>query len=268
MNLNTFFFQHAVFTLEELDRFLAGKGSRNRHTRNSLLSYYRQQGRVISIRRGLYAVVPPGMSPDTSPIDPYLLAAKMASDAVLAYHTALAFYGNAYSTYERFYYLSGRKSAPLSFRSYEFRCVVPPRILRTKGEQMFGVNRVERSGIDVMVTSLERTFVDVLNRPDLSVSWEEIWRSLESIEYFDLDRVVEYTLLLENATTTAKVGFFLEQHRESLMVENEHLKPLLDSRPRRPHYLERGKRTAGRLVTNWNLVLPKEVLHRSWGEVL
>ena len=119
-----------------------------------------------------------------------------------------------------------------------------------------------------MVTSLERTLVDVLNRPDLSGSWEEIWRSLESVEYFDLDRVVEYALMLENATTAAKVGFFLEQHREPLMVEDKHLKPLLDFRPRRPHYLVRGKRTNGRLVTNWNLVLPKEVLHRSWGEVL
>ena len=170
MNLNVFFSHHAVFTLEELDRFLAGKGSRNRHTRNSLLSYYRQQGRIISIRRGLYAVVPPGMSPDSCPVDPYLLAAKMVSDAVLAYHTALAFYGNAYSTWERFYYLSGRKSAPVTFRSYEFRCVVTPRILRTKGQEMVEVNRLKRSGVDVMVTSLERTLVDVLNRPDLSGS--------------------------------------------------------------------------------------------------
>jgi predicted transcriptional regulator of viral defense system len=268
MNLNAFFSQHAVFTLEELDRFLAGKGSCNRHTRNSLLSYYRQQGRIIPIRRGLYAVVPPGMSLDTCPVDQYLLAAKMTSDAVLAYHTALAFYGNAYSTYDRFYFLSGRKSAPVTFRSYEFRCILTPRILRAKAKEMFGVNRFERSGVDVMVTSLERTFVDVLNRPDLSLSWEEIWRSLESVEYFDLDKVVEYALLLENATTAAKVGFFLEQHRESLMVEDEHLNPLRVLRPRQPHYLERGKRTAGRLVTDWNLVLPEAVLHRSWGEVL
>ena len=192
----------------------------------------------------------------------------MVSDAVLAYHTALAFYGNAYSTWERFYYLSGRKSAPVTSRSYEFRCVVTPRILRTKGQEMVEVNRLKRSGVDVMVTSLERSLVDVLNRPDLSGSWEEIWRSLESVEYFDLDKVVEYALMLENATTAAKVGFFLEQHREPLMVEDEHLKPLLDLRPRRPHYLERGKRTAGRLVKTWNLVLPEEVLHRSWGEVL
>lgn len=46
------------------------------------------------------------------------------------------------------------------------------------------------------------------------------------VEFFDLDVVIEYTLLLENATTAAKVGFFLEQHKEALMVEASHLDPL------------------------------------------
>jgi predicted transcriptional regulator of viral defense system len=121
--------------------------------------------------------------------------------------------------------------------------------------------------MDVRVTSLERTLVDVLDRPDLSGSWEEIWRSLESVEFFDLDKVVEYTLLLANATTGAKVGFFLEQNREPLMVEDRHLKALRDLRPRQPHYLDRSKRTPGRLVSEWNLVIPREVLERAWGEV-
>ncbi len=43
--------------------------------------------------------------------------------------------------------------------------------------------------------------------------WEEIWRSLETVEFFDLDRIVEYVLLLGNATTASKVGYYLEEHR-------------------------------------------------------
>ena len=104
--------------------------------------------------------------------------------------------------------------------------------------------------------------------PALSGSWEEIWRSLESVEFFDLDKVVKYTLLLGNATTTAKVGFFLEQHRDSLMVENSHLEPLRDKRPRQPHYLESTSRKSGRLVADWNLIVPVELLERRWGGIL
>jgi predicted transcriptional regulator of viral defense system len=122
--------------------------------------------------------------------------------------------------------------------------------------------------METRVTSLERTLVDVLDRPDLSGSWEEIWRSLESVEFYDLDNVVAYVRLLGNATTAAKVGFFLAEHREPLMVEDRHLKSLEELRPLRPHYLDRSKREPGRLVLEWNLVVSEEVLERSWGEVL
>lgn len=116
--------------------------------------------------------------------------------------------------------------------------------------------------MDIRVTSLDRTLVDVLDRPDLGGGWEEIWRCLESVEYFDLDKVVEYVQLLDNATTAAKVGYYLEQHAESLMVEEKHLKPLRQLRPKKPHYLQRGKR--GKLVNDWNLVIPISLAERSW----
>ncbi len=118
------------------------------------------------------------------------------------------------------------------------------------------------------VTNLERTMVDVLERPELGGGWEEIWRSLESVEFFNLDQVVEYTLLLKNSTTAAKVGFFLKQHREALMVNDSHLNALCNLRPRKPHYMIRTPRKPGRLVGSWNLVVPIEILNRSWQEVL
>ncbi|MFH1998822.1 MAG: transcriptional regulator [Planctomycetota bacterium] len=268
VKLKEFLSQHAVFTVDELDCFLSNRGPNNPNTRKSLLTYYRNQGRILCVRRGLYATVPLGADPASSPVDPYLVAAKMTADAVLAYHTALEFHGKAYSLHTKLFYTSMSKSLPLEFRSYEIRGVPVPQSLRAKGEEMFGVTRHNRSGVELRVADLERTLVDVLHRPDLSGSWEEIWRSLESIEFFNLDQVVEYARLLENATTAAKVGFFLEQHKESLMVEEAHLDPLRKLRPRQPHYLMRNKRKGCRWVKNWNLMIPFEILNRSWGEVL
>jgi predicted transcriptional regulator of viral defense system len=206
MKLHEFLSRHAVFTVDELDRFLSVRGSANANTRKSLLTYHRNQGRILPVRRGLYATVSSGGAPASSPVDPYLIAAKMSPDAVLAYHTALEFYGKAYSVYTRLQYLSARTSLPLKFQSHEFTRVPVPHLLREKGKEMFGVVSRKRSGVELRVTNLERTFVDVLDRPDLAGSWEEIWRSLESVEFFDLDQVVEYVHLLENATTAAKVG--------------------------------------------------------------
>jgi len=133
---------------------------------------------------------------------------------------------------------------------------------------MFGVECQTRSGVELRVTSHERTLVDMLDRPDLTGSWEEIWRSLEAVEFFDLDQVVEYTRVLGNATTAAKVGFFLEQHRESLMVQEMHLNELRKLCPKQPHYLERGRPNHCKWVKGWNLMIPTEILGRTWGETL
>jgi predicted transcriptional regulator of viral defense system len=94
----------------------------------------------------------------------------------------------------RLHYVSSSKSMPLTFQGHEFirahRATGPG----GQGKKMFGVIQRNRSGVDLRVTSLERTLVDVLDRPDLTGSWEEIWRSLEAVEFFDLDQVIAYVL--------------------------------------------------------------------------
>jgi len=268
MKHEEFFRKHTVFTGEEMADYLSSYGGVGSRTKEALLAYHRKTGGVVSVRRGLYAVVPPGANPASYSVDPFLVAAKLTKDAVLSYHTALEFHGHAYSVQEHFVYTASRPLSPLTFRTHVFRGVRFPESLRRADKENFGVVTMDRSGMEVRVTILERTMVDVLNRPDLSGGWEEIWRSLESVEFFDLDKVVEYAFLLGNATTAAKVGFFLEQHREPLMVEEKHLKPLHDLRPRQPHYLDRDKRKSGRLVSEWNLVVLSEVFERTWAEVL
>jgi len=264
--LNDFFSRNAVFTVEELDHFLSGQKSLNLNTRKSLLAYYLKKGRIINIHRGLYVTIPYGSDPSSFPVDPYLLTAKMAKDAVLAYNTALQFHGKAYSASNRMIYISSKTPRNLKFRQYEIKGTLNPSALSKKGKEMFGVEVFNRSGVELRVTNLERTFVDVLDRPYLSGSWEEIWRSLESIEFFDLDQVITYILLLENNTTAAKVGFFLEEYEDSLMVEVKYLDKLKKLRPRKPHYLLRNRRKDCRLVKNWNLMVPLEILNKSWEE--
>ncbi len=236
-------------------------------TQEALLAYYSRTGRLVRVRRGLYGVIPPGSDHDSYPVDPYLIAARLTRDSILSHHTALEYHGRAYSVWQHFIYSASRPIRPLTFRSQVFRGAQFPAALRRAGAEHFGVLESERRGVPIRVTSLERTLVDILDRPDLAGGWEEVWRSLESVEFFDLDRVVRYTLLLKNATTCAKVGFFFDQHRDVLMVGERHLKALRDARPRQPHYMDRTRRTRGRLVEDWNLVVPDEVVERSWGDV-
>jgi len=267
MKAPEFLTTHPVFRAEEFGKFLTQRDSQNVRTRDSLLTHYVDTGRLVRIRRGLYAAVPFGQSPETVQPDPFLLTARMTTDAVLAYHTALEFHGRAYSAFHEFIYLTRMATRPAEFRENTFRGAAFPKSLLQKGQECLGVETADRSGLEVRVTSLERTLVDVLDRPAISGGWEEIWRSLESVEYFDLEQVIEYALLLNNATTVAKVGFYLEQHAEQLMVEESSLSRLRAHAPKMAHYLDRSTREPARLAETWNLIVPERILNRTWEEV-
>jgi hypothetical protein len=86
------------------------------------------------------------------------------------------------------------------------------------------------------------------------------------IPYLDLDRLIQYALLLKKSTTIARVGFYLMQHRDLLMVEEEYLKRLRAHRPSSPKYLTSDPAISGRLVPEWNLIVPESVIKKSWEE--
>ncbi len=264
--LQDFFATHPVFTSNELAKFHAATGSGNPRTMRVLLSRQRANGRVLSLRRGVYAVVPAGTDAVTATVDPYLAASRLAPDAVLAYHTALEFHGYASSVFEKYQFLTCTSARPCTFRSLMFQPVRVPRALSAPGMESLGVQTMDRQGIDVRVTTVERTCVDVLDRPALAGGWEEVWRSLESVPYFDLDALVAYALRLGSATTIAKLGYFLEQHAKRLNVSPALLDRLRARAPKSKHYLDPHSKHGHRLLSGWNLMAPIALAEKSWQE--
>lgn len=258
-----FFDSHPVFTRPE---FQAVAQRRSLRTTDSLLRRYATDGRLLRVRAGLYSVVPRGADAATAAVDPYLVITKLALDATVAYHGALQFWGKAYSVWQRFHFLTETSNRGFTFRGLEFVPVKAPRPLRGVPSRELQVREQRHAGGTVRVTTLERTLVDVLDVPANAGGWEEIWRSLEMVEFFDLDAVISYAGKLGRALTAARVGFFLEQHREALMVEGKHIEALKCQRPRQPRYFDARRRT-GKLVSEWNLIVPDDVLGRTWADV-
>ncbi len=119
--------QHPVFTAEDLAAHLASRGAAGCRGQEALLAYYARASRVIRVRRGLYAVVPPGAEPESYPVGPYLIAGKLTPDAVLSHHTALEFPGRAYSVWNQLIYSASRPVGAVTFRSHGFRGASPLR---------------------------------------------------------------------------------------------------------------------------------------------
>jgi predicted transcriptional regulator of viral defense system len=263
-----FFDQKRVFTHEEFKQYASSNGTTNENTLKEILAYHLKKKNIIRIRRGLFASIPLSSrdSAESYQTDPYLIAGRISDDAVLAYHTAFDFHGVSYSLSHQITFLSQQKIRPFTFQQTEIICLPFPKALINKNKIHFETLTVDREGLNIKVTSLERTLVDALDRPEYAGGWEEIWRTAEHIPIINFDKMIKYAILLDNATTIAKLGFFLEQHKEKFNVDTNTLALLQAKKPSSIHYLERSKREPGKLIPRWNLIVPNHIIERAWEE--
>jgi predicted transcriptional regulator of viral defense system len=253
MDADRFFALYPVFTAAEFGESVGLEG----RPRDALLARQRKRGRLIQVRRGLYWVVPEGETPEACAVDLWVCAGLMTEDAVLGYHTALAWHTGNASGPPEVHYLTAHAVRQTRFRGWRFRGIPFPRALVRSAREFEAVDWIERDAETVRVTSRERTLVDVLDRPDLGTDWLQIWSALAALDGLDVDLAIDYALTLGNATSIAKLGWFLEVHAERLGVAPGQLEPLRARRPRQPHYLRRCDIGAARMIGPWNLVVPR-----------
>ncbi len=250
-----FLHTHAIFSREEFAAAMGLRGPSAPATLTKHLQNWRRDGRLHAVRRGVYVRLASGQGPSDVSVDPLVLASRLTADATLAYHTALEALGYAQSAFERLHFLTWSKSRPLRFQGRDYVPVRPRERLRRVKDSF--VVQLERSGLTVRATSLERTLVDVLDRPDLAGGMEEVWRSLGAVEAVDFAVLAQYEELVSRPVLTARLGFVLESHARRWLTPSQLLAALEAKRPAGPVYLER--RQPGRLVRRWNLIVPPDM---------
>jgi predicted transcriptional regulator of viral defense system len=265
-DMDTFLRSHAVFRLDELRDYRASSDSSGDRSLESLLRYYQRSGRIDSIRQGVYAVLPKSYRGTQAVVDPLLVAGRCVRDAVIVNHSALEFHGLAYSQFRTFTFQTRSAARRFDYRGASFVPLTPPRALERADNELLETMTGERRGLTVTVSTIERTLVDVINAPRWSGNWEEVWRALGSIEYVDPLRIQKYLRALSNATTAARVGWFLDSHRERFMLDEEHLQGLHEMQPSKPVYLDRNHTGPTRFVRSWNLVVPTYIAEGGWEE--
>lgn len=265
VSITAFLDDHPVFTRDEfVDAHRRASGYTGRRAAGALLQYHVDQGHLVRVRRGLYAVVPRGDDPQTHRPDRYLVASRLADDAVLAYHTALEVHGVAQSLMSRVTVCTQADLRTQDFRGTTFVAVRPRKTLRDPDQHVITVNR---QGLDVRVTDLERTVVDVLDRLDVAGGWDEVMRSLAHVRTLDAPAAASYALQLGVGATAAKLGLYLHSRQEELFVDDATLARLTAALPKRPQRVERDTPGPFRVVDRWKLSIPAVHYDPAWAEL-
>ncbi len=265
MKVKSFFRTHPVFRYSEFASFMRGRGIESSASIRKLLNYHHQAGHLVHIRRNLYAVLA-GSFEGPRYLDPYLIGSKAAEDAILGYHTGLELHGLAYTTFNEITYISSRRLTGFSFEGQNYRPALMPKALIKSGHTDFGVETIHRNGLDLRVTNLERTLVDIIDRVDLGGGFEEIYRSLENVVRVNAHEILSYALLLNNTTTIAKLGYFLDLLSGHVSGIENITKVLQEHLPKVPHNMVRSREGKGRLIKKWNLIVPVDFIEKTWEE--
>ena len=249
---------HPVFTRAE---FAAAFGHPKSATNvTSLLRHHLRAGNIKRVSREVFAAVPAHLEADRMVIDRFAAASKLRAGGILGFHSALELHGIAYSEFNEVQLISAGRTELVDLAFGACRFITPPKALLAAGKADYLTATMDRLGVAVRVTAVERTLVDVLHRPELAGGVEEVLKSLDLVRYLDPAKVADYVELLDNRSIASVSGWWLEKRRDALDVTDDVLARLRARLPRSKHYALGAQPGHAVLVEPWHVLLPPQAI--------
>jgi len=208
------------------------------------------------IRKGLYAVLNPLERPEKHETDKLLIASKIRKKYYLGFHTALEYYGSAYSAFNEAYVCIQARDRfdPFSYGGFTFKPVFTKDTLSQVLKKPYGQSFLK-------VSSKERTFVECIDRVQYAGGWEECIKSLSTLRGIDHEELLALTLNQRRQILIRQVGYFLEYLKNTSPFYEHIDQGLLEKLKKQvkgsPQYLAR--KEPGELNTKWRLYIPENL---------
>ena len=225
---------------------------------STMLDQHLKAGNIRRIARGVFASVPKHADPATWSVDRFLAASKLRKGGVIGYHSALELHGYAYTEARDVQVIAAGQPLVLQADGVTCRFVRPPEGLGTPG----AIEALDRLGVQVPVTSLERSLADLFDRPDLAGGGEELLNSLDLVPRIDVPKLREQVASLGNATAAALCGWWLETASPDLRISQAEIDTFRPLAPKQARYALGAKPGDAKLVSGWKVLLPPSLTDR------
>lgn len=253
-----FFSGHPVFRREEYAA--AVKRRADDKVVTTMLAQHLKAGNIKRVARGVFASVPAHGDAAGWVVDRFLAASRLRPDAVIAYHSALELHGCGYTDAPDVQAVSS--SAPAVFETPDFACRF---VKRPSGfDARRDTGKADRAGLQLTLTTLERTVVDCFDRPDLAGGPEELVNSLALVQRLRAEPLLAQAQGLGNAAACGALGWWLEREKKRLGVPDKSLAALRALKPKHPQYVLGAKAGEARSVADWNVLVPTSLVDTSF----
>jgi predicted transcriptional regulator of viral defense system len=223
-----------------------------------MLDQHLKAGNIRRIARGVFASVPKHADPATWSVDRFLAASKLRKGGVIGYHSALELHGYAYTEGPDVQVIAAGQPLTLEADGLTCRFFRPPKGFLTPG----AIEAIDRLGVLVPVTTLERTLADLFDRPDLAGGGEELLNSLDMVPPIDVTALLDQVVSLGNATAAGLCGWWLENAQPDLGIAKAAIESFRPLAPKQPRYALGAKPGDAKLAPGWKILLPPSLTDR------
>ncbi len=220
----------------------------NEMTAKSLLSSYKKNGYIQSIRRNLYVAL--DLASKNPLANRFEIGSSVNQGAYISHHSALEYHGVANQVFYTITVSSSKVFQPFEYDGigYEF--------CNSKIES--GVSSPFQTP-NVKVTDIERTVADCIFDIERAGGTEEIIESLKLLPMLDETKLISYLDEYAHIFLWQKTGYLLENLKDSLRISNDFLNECKCHIHNRKNYLDRQSDMV--YQPDWKLYVPKNLFN-------
>lgn len=219
--------------------------------KNWIISQVRAK-KIVKVRNGLYVFVDVSGYPLTTKFE---IAAKIADDAFVCYHSALEYYGVANQVSNVVLVGSKKRFNDFSFDDVDY-------IRKPAHHDVQVVNIVNAA---VRVTSLERTVVDCIDDVNEGGGTDEVLNAIDQIRVLDENKLLEVLKAYDSVLLYQKVGYVLEQFQDKFMLSVAFFDECKSHLTNQVKYFLQDEYNDIAFVSEWKLMAPTNLKSRIYG---
>jgi len=219
----------------------------------NLLKNMRKKGALDRVKSNLFVRIPSHIVHDKGKYvgDPILVGRHLTKTYFFSYYTAIYLHGLSQQPASHFYLSTMDHIQKVDYHGLVFH----PVILTKK--RFFGFKEIKYREENVFVSDLERTIVDVMNRPEYAGGYEEIIRSFQDLEKVNWKRLLKYLDRMGEKILFNRTGFVFDMLGKFMDTPEWLLKELEKRLSDNVYYFEKDRK--GTYIKKWKIIVDKRL---------
>jgi len=194
-----------IITKEQFDK-LFGPSFLTRQ----IIYQLKKKGILKPIIKGIYYYSPLEAGPAGRRVNEFLIPPVLfpKNNYYVGYSTMYSYYGFTEQIFQTFYILNTSLQRERQIGGISFK------LLKIPNERLYGLEKVNVRGAQIVVSDRERTLIDLVYFPDPVGGLKpalEIFREASLSDKTDLKKLIKYASIFPSVSTRKRIGFTLEK---------------------------------------------------------